>query len=430
MKTFFDRYGFALACAVIVLGSLPLASLIDAGRQGDIELYETIATDLFKGTLPYRDRVVEYPPYSIPIFVLPCLFKDVSNDGYLMGFMTLAFLADLLLKLSLLFLAFQHFPPRRAVLPVSIYCLAVVFIKYFYLQRYDVWPALISLVAVWLFLSRQFMLCGLAVAAGIGVKLYPILLVPVLFILAIRQRKGWHFAAGMGGGLLPIAVLSFFLPWWRFAEFHGARGLQVESLYASVLWLGKLLGITELEWVSVKAWNEVAGPAASATLPCARVLFASTVVLSTLLASWIASRCEKPSIAQLARLMLLPTLAFVAFNQVFSPQYMIWLLPLAVLVMMEDNSLPMLAIPLATMLTPVIYPTNSYALGLDFFQTIVLIIRNLILIAVWLWLIWVFTLSERQRGQRNSGRLAANRAIAQNPSDRYDEQPNTFERLI
>jgi hypothetical protein len=120
-------------------------------------------------------------------------------------------------------------------------------------------------------------------------------------------------------------------------------------------------------------------------LPWARAVFAGTVAISMALATWAALRLEKPTASQLARVLLLPLLAFVAFNQVLSPQYMVWLLPLAALAVFDGRLWLGLAITLATMLTPIIYPSlyGDYGTGLNLFETVVLLLRNLILVAVW-----------------------------------------------
>lgn len=90
----------------------------------------------------------------------------------------------------------------------------------------------------------------------------------------------------------------------------------------------------------------------------------------------------------MARLLLIPLLAFVALNQVLSPQYMIWLLPLAALGSLEGRPWMLCAISLATMLTPLFYPVpNYYRPGLNLLQTLILFIRDGVLIAVWISLI-------------------------------------------
>ncbi|HZT21452.1 MAG TPA: glycosyltransferase family 87 protein [Verrucomicrobiae bacterium] len=285
----------------------------------------------------------------------------------------------------------------KALLPLLFYSAAVPFLRYFLLQRYDLFPALICLLGIWLLGSRRYFLCGLALAVGIGAKLYPAVFVLPLLILATRQGKGKAFVTGLTVGLLPIVVLSFYLPWWRFAEFQTARGLQVESLYASALWLGKLLGVTQLHWVLVKEkWKEVQGPAASVVLPWARLLWFGTVGISIVMALRMAARfpvakTEKetravgvsPSFA--ARLLLMPLLAFVGFNPVLSPQFMVWLLPLAALTSLGGNLAPALLISVATLLTPISYPSlfGDYGRGLGLLETSILLVRNSILIWVW-----------------------------------------------
>ncbi|HZI33671.1 MAG TPA: hypothetical protein VFF11_15120, partial [Candidatus Binatia bacterium] len=247
----------------------------------------------------------------------------------------------------------------------------------------------ICLAAVWLFFSQRLFLCGLAISVGIGVKLYPALFVPPLFILAFRLGKWKSFTWGFVIGLLPLLLLSFYLPWWQFAQFQADRGLQVESLYASILWLGKQLGWFHLNWIYTKMWYEVQGVAASALLPWSRALFAGTVSFSVVLSTWSAWRLDQPSPTKLSRILLLPLLAFMVFNQVLSPQYMIWLLPLAALTALEGDWWLGMLIAFATMLTPIIYPSlyQDYGEGLNLFETVILLMRNMLLVMAWMSLI-------------------------------------------
>ena len=71
------------------LFALCLLPAFNAEMQGDVRGCQGMADDLLAGQLPYRDRVFEYPPYVIPIFLLPRLFGG-GEDNYLEGFKTLA----------------------------------------------------------------------------------------------------------------------------------------------------------------------------------------------------------------------------------------------------------------------------------------------------------------------------------------------------
>lgn len=394
--TFLLRRRFAVAYLILVVSVLSFLPSIGQWAQGDVSHYQNVSGDLLAGKLPYRDSVVEYPPYAIPFFLLPRVF---GGNDYVMMFTLTMLIGDWLIKASLSVLGFRNLKTLRCLLPVLVYSLTVPAIHFFYLQRYDIWPALICVAAIWLFDSKRYALSGLMIAVGAGVKLYPAVFVPPLFMLALRQRKGTRFCAGLFLGILPIVLLSFFLPWWRFAEFQGARGLQVESLYASILWLGKLAHFLQLEWAWTKAWFEIKGPAVDVILPWARASFAIAVIGSTAFVSWAAVRLpvdlgarkgegtSVTSIPLLARLLLIPLLAFVAFNQVLSPQYMIWLLPLAAIASLEGSFWPVVMIPLATVLTPIFFPTGDYATGLNLVETGILLLRNIMLVVAWVLII-------------------------------------------
>lgn len=379
------RKRLVIGIAVILLSSLPLLSQIRAFPEGDMLVYHRAAEAVAAGKMPYRDFVFEYPPYSIAIFLLPQL---LSPSDYTKAFISLTFLGDFMLKALLLAGGLGRLSKSKWLLPLLCYCLSVLSISNIYLQRFDVWPALFCLLAIILFCSKRYALSGLAIAIGMGVKVYPAVLLPTLWMLSVRQGKGKRFTAGVIAGLLPLLVISFAVPWWRFAAFQGARGLQVESLYASLLWLTKRLGFAQLQWVHVKKWYEVSGPLATALMPWARSLFIAATGGTVFLAMWFAAKTRESSSARLARLLLVPLVGFVVFSQVLSPQFMVWLLPFAVLSCLDGSFWTAILVVAATMLTPGIYPVAEYfAGGLNLYQTILLVLRNLLLLAALLVLV-------------------------------------------
>src|SRR6185503_15737609 len=135
------------------------------------------------------------------------------------------------------------------------------------------------------------------------------------------------------------------------------------------------------------AWFEIQGQAVDSVLPWSRLLFVAAVCASVLFVSWAALRCCKPSAPFLARLLLVPLLAFLAFNQVLSPQYMIWLLPFAAVGALDGKAFAGWLIALAAALTPLFFPTGEYFSGLGFSRTLVLVGRNVLLLITWIWLI-------------------------------------------
>jgi hypothetical protein len=333
--------------------------------------------------VPYRDFVIEYPPYALPLFLIPHL---VYKRDYLFAFMCSVMVADWIMKLVLL----RAFGRERTLFSLAAILLAVgctPFIRYFYLQRYDIFPALTSVAAVLLLAQRRFFWSGILIAIGTGMKLYPALWIPAIMALAFRCARGRQFVTGIALGFLPLAIASFFMPWWQFAEFHAGRGLQVESLYASLLWLAERAQLANVRWETMGAWIELRGPLAQNLLPSCRVAFLAFVALSVAV-SFISARrlqwsLDRNMTSEIAQLALLPLLSFVGFNLVFSPQYLVWVLPLAALAATRRDIWILIAICLAVAVTPLFFPSKEYASGLSTAQTVVLVIRNLLIVAVW-----------------------------------------------
>jgi hypothetical protein len=299
-------------------------------------------------------------------------------------------IADSVLKCLLLIMGTKLRSGLSAALPFMLYACIIPFTRYFYLQRYDVFPALLTVCALYCVIHEYYGLAGASLVVATGVKLYPAVLIPLLGVIAIKRGRGVQFMVGTGIAFLPIVLLGIWLPWWEFLRFHSDRGIQVESLYASVTWLSNLVGFTEAQWIFVKAWTEVKGPLALAILPWAKLLMATTTFGSVAYAAWMGARIPKWNICCIARLALIPLLAFVSFNIVLSPQFMIWLLPLAVLGILENKKWPMTLIALGTAVVPIFYPSAVYVMGYNLFQTLVLLGRNLSLIVVWVVLIEEF----------------------------------------
>src|SRR5437899_10359493 len=92
------------AAAVLFLGSaIPMAFVVGDQTHGDVRLYHRVENGVRRHIMPYRDQALEYPPYAIPIFLVPGLFGDDIAD-YQFGFAVSVAFADAILT-GLWFLA-------------------------------------------------------------------------------------------------------------------------------------------------------------------------------------------------------------------------------------------------------------------------------------------------------------------------------------
>jgi uncharacterized membrane protein len=237
--------------------------------------------------------------------------------------------------------------------------------------------------AVLLMLRGRVLLAGVLLALGLGTKLFPVLLLPAAAAIAWREGRTGRLVAGLSLGLAPLVVLAFAFPWWTFASFHAARGLQVESLPAALLWLGHHAADWPVTWRCLPSWDELGGPVAEALVPWVRAFWVGATGGSALLGAAVLLLRPRLDFTDRVEALLLPVLAFAAFNFVLSPQYHIWFMPLAALLMVGRAPSSALYLLAATALIPLFFPSPGYHQGLSVARTLVLVARDLLLVVAW-----------------------------------------------
>jgi hypothetical protein len=347
-----DSLDAALLC-VCTLGLVVFAIHGPYGA-GDIRVYHRYAIDFWAGKNAFHALPVEYPPLTILVFslsVLPPIWDYVSVYA---GWMAVLFLAG--------YFAYRRFSSRHNATLYAVYLLLGA--TGALLGRYDLFPALLTVAAFWAATRRRFMLAYLFLAAGAVLKLYPIALLPVLMIehrrFLLLHDRPWRLPVARGlaavGGLVGASFAVGFLVegWNSLSTFYYAaeRPLQVESLGATLLWLGSFAGfsaVTEHGWSS---YNLV-GPLDSGIM--ALMSFAGLAGLG-----WVYWRCWLGRL-ELGRGMLAVVCVTLLTSKVFSPQYLIWALPLVVEV--EGIDLVWLVIcACTTLIYPVLY-VNEHIFG-------------------------------------------------------------------
>ena len=353
------------------------------------------ASALLDGRRIYVDVPFEYPPYALAWLAGPAMFsEDVGQFRLFFGLLILC--VDALVKAAIIWVGFRDRQRAPDALPFVMYTLATAAVGHILLQRYDVIPAALTVAAV-IALSRGWAgVAGLMAAVAVGTKAYPAVMVPVLAVAAWRrsQRGARQFAIGVVAGMLPLVALAWSVPWWRFASIHTQRGLEAESLWASALWLSHFAGVPAT-WELASSWFEVTGPVADRLVVPARVLWVTATLGSVALATWAAwhqrlrsgEEADTVSLSVTATLVLLPITTFVSFSLVLSPQFHLWLAPLAALALFArrgpDTRIgtgALWCIFVSTYLVPAFFPSPTFDSGLDLGRTLVLVFRNVLLL--------------------------------------------------
>lgn len=360
----------------------PLALYAFSPRAGDLELYFRTARAFLDGATPNQDFRFEYPPYALLWFV-PAAWLGGTLERFIPLFGLQLTLFDAFIKWLLLSEGTKRWgSSARAWVPLAAYSVASWMQSIHYLKRYDLIPAAFTVGALVALARRRDVLAGLALAVGVVTKLYPVVLLPLA--LAVCWRRGSAKRLVLGGvlGVLPLVPLSFFWPWWGFASFHVDRGLQVESLAASLLWGTHLLGLVpDVAWVHAPAAYELHGAAAEAVKAATRWLWVAGSLGAAAVGLWAVRHRQPERPEELARLALAPLIAFVILNPVLSPQYLTWLTGAAGLALLSGSRWASAAIFVAAIGSRGVFAGSTYYTGIGWLHEVLLLTRNGLLLA-------------------------------------------------
>ena len=358
-------------------------------REGsnDLEIYRKTGEALLRGEIPYRDFFLEYPPGSIPAFVPPALFSD-DGAGYLELFaseMAIALVAAMVLTALT---ACRLRGPSGWLVPALSFAACALLLHPVAVSRYDAVVALtLAVAALCATLGGHYLPAAYAsLGFGAAAKLVPVLATVPLAIL----RRG----AARGYAVFFAALAIFFgsavaLGGGRFLEsfaYHADRGLQVESLGASVLiQLGLASGVA-FEYGAFEVGGRGADLGAALSLPITGALLLVTALV--MYGKYRAGKLGSDAFPRYAAALIL---AFMLGSKVLSPQYVIWLLPLVPLSFGGLAGISVSAVFLvACLITTLVFP-YYYTDLLNFRHPgpELLLGRNLLLVLLWVLLLAV-----------------------------------------
>lgn len=265
---------------------------------------------LDKGIWAYNngENSVEYPVVQGAIMWASAKVIPDGARNYFYG-------SALLLALLFIFIAlivFRIRPEFGYLLPLAPAAIASLYINW------DLWAIAAMMLAIYWFDRKQDYASAFALGIAISTKFLPIfLLIPIALIYFRREDllKFVKYSAVVVATFvainLPVALTTFD-GWWRFYSLNLNRGSDWGSLWYALSNLS--LDLTHQNYLSVLL------------LLIAITLF-SLFFLQTV------------DVLKLAHVAFFIMVAVMAVNKVYSPQYVLWLVPLAVIALIDKRDL-------------------------------------------------------------------------------------------
>jgi hypothetical protein len=355
----------ALVVAAFVLALLPTAQR----WSGDVPFFQEHAGLVLTGHHDESPFLSWYPPLALAPIGIP--LTAGAGAAYVLAFaVEMAAVA-----------AAGAVAVRRAAGSqggrVVVYGTLVLLTAPLVLWRYDILPAVLVVAAIWASRERRWMLVGVLVGLGAGLKVFPVVLIPLFAGYAWRTDGRPGGARLLGAtcvvGLVSLAAYLLFpgsSP-LNLLSFTAGRPLQIETVPGSIIAVSTAAGIADasVEFGSF-SYNFV-GAAAESALGILRAV--QPIVLAGVISLGVVAIWRSRHPAMLATAAAATLIALLVTNPVLSSQYMLWVLPLAPLLAGWSRWSLIGAIALTGLLFPWLY---DGLLRLDPLPVGVLVARN------------------------------------------------------
>jgi hypothetical protein len=267
------------------------------------------------------------------------------------------------------------------------------------LARYDIVPAVLTVGALVAADRRRYSWSAALLALGTLLKVYPLICLPVLLVAQYCQEAGesggvtWHtLGRSWSATLVPfVGICAAALVAPELLHVHGSlawvwlgyvRPTQIESVPAVLLWLLHLVAHVPYSAAQTFHSLNVISPAEGIV----RWLFTGLLVVGLAFILWQQFRGRLTT----GQAWLAAVALFVATNKVLSPQFILWLTPLAAYVLGWD--LLWLAVCVLTaILWPVIWQSDHLSpllLPHNPAFTLTIALRDAVLVAATLCSMW------------------------------------------
>ena len=379
------RYGAAAGagCVLLAVSFYVLQRWLEQGALADVPVYQHYAGLVRAGEIPYRDFAFEYPPAALPALLVPSWlpWSFATSFAVLMGVCGAGCVAAAAAVLRAVGAGTARTWLALLAIGVSPLVLGSLFDT-----RYDLWPALLAVAGTWALVRERPLTAGALLGLGFAAKLWPGVLLPLAAAYLWRRR-------GCGDALTAVAAfavvaLACFLPFVALSPGGVAaslrsqldRPLQIESLGSAVLLAAQHLGMRPLSTVDAGGGQALSGRGAVLAAD-----LSTTLEVASVLGIWLLFALRRRLDAEtLLAAVAGAVAALVAFDKVLSPQYVIWLVPLVVLVRGARGIAASVLLLVALGLTQTWFPWSYWRLALDHASpwTWFLLARDLALVAL------------------------------------------------
>ena len=340
-----------------------------------------------------------------PLHTLPHEYPLLTVIPFSFGLVTSAYWYQVAFGIAMALLAgvvyamLRKWKSRKAAIAFALYIVVAGWATA--VARFDIIPAGFTLGALLLADRRRWRWAYTLLAVATMFKFYPVVLVPAFFIAQHRSRfllwqKWWQGLDVYVLVCVAITLVSLLLSVEGTLGplgYFGDRPIQAESTAASILWIGSFFGFP-LHYVATYGSLNMLSPLSSIVSPVMTLLLMTGLTY----VCWLQWRGK----ISLAISLMLTLLVVICTGKVFSPQYLLWIIPFVAYVG-ECNKRWLLSWTgvglLTTWIFPYIYSATKNFLKVPTIPTFnpVVFTRNVFLFSFLIVLLYHFTMQRKNK---------------------------------
>jgi len=379
--------GVVVAVATILWAVVYERGPFAGADRADVQEFMRIAQGVADGHVPYRDFNVEYPPLAIGVLWLAHVLPGPFLHG--LSVLMLGCLAVTVFGVEAVGARLGFGLPRRA-LAESAVAVTPLALGIVLRARFDLAVAAVVVWVVWASVAHRFRLAWFLLAVAMLLKVTPIVLVPALWVYERRERgagSAWRglslCVALLAVVLVPLAAMG--PEGARFTlRYAVSRPLEVETTGSSVLLVLDKIRHLPLHVVNSYGSLNLAGSLPDAVAVLSSLLLLALVILIAHRELGLLRGSGETARARVFVGAAAATLAALTVaGKVLTPQYLVWLVPVAFLVTGRHGLRAFALLLLAMVLTQAYYPDLFDGLTkLHAVPIALLACRNLVLVAL------------------------------------------------
>ncbi len=251
-----------------------------------------------------------------------------------------------------------------------------------------------------------------AVGLGTAYKLFPAIVAPLFVLSELLTRTKLRRIALHAALFVAMAIGPVALTYWQigtrafdFLRYHGARGLEIGSVWASVMWVLSFAGYHAEVVIRYGSW-ELAGTAEGAVW---RAAWLSSMLVPALLAAWALVLRGRFDGGRAYVQTTLAVASVVVVSNVMSPQFLLWAIPLIALAAVEGCAtkraffLVGAWLLICAALTLLVYEGGGM-IALNAMKTwvmLALLARNVVYVSLWAYLVAALIKRDRAMARAN-----------------------------